>query len=262
MAVSIRRVLSHWAGSLAAALKRLESRWRPGGKPESDSRRLYDESPVMRAISRNESGTAIVTSCNALFAHTLGYEVGEVIGRPITDFYSSRSVADFKSGGFQRALEGVFQAEERWLLTRAGAEIHTLLRARPMKDSSGKVTGTDGVFIDITDRDKAVQELRRSEVRYRILLENVDQVIYMLSGDDPFQSRVELVSERVSTVFGYSPREFREDPELWFANVHPDDVAQLAESTQRIVTSGKPGVRAYRFRHKLMGEWLWVEDNV
>ncbi len=121
-------------------------------------RDLFDEAPVMYAITRNQAGRPLVADCNQLFAGMLGYNQVELIGRPLADFYTPESQAEMLEGGYQRALAGHFEAEERSLLTRDGRVIETLLQALPETDAAGRVFGTRAMFVDITKRKQAEAE--------------------------------------------------------------------------------------------------------
>ena len=54
---------------------------------------------------------------------TLGHRRADVIGRPLADFYTPTPRAELTKGGYQRALQGHFDTEERSLLTRAGRRV-------------------------------------------------------------------------------------------------------------------------------------------
>lgn len=121
---------------------------------------LFEEAPVMYVINRNEEGTPIIIDCNDLLLKTLGYEREEIVGQPVYMFYTPASrTALMEEGGYQRSLEGRFLAEERDLLTRDGRVIETIAWAVPEINSQGVVTGTQGMFIDISDRKKLQRQL-------------------------------------------------------------------------------------------------------
>lgn len=129
---------------------------------EQRYRTLFDEAPVMYVITRDQGGAPIVTDCNQQFLTTLGYRRAEVVGRSLADFYTPASQADLVEGGYQRALQGHFDTEERSLLTRAGRVVETLLRARPETDAEGHVCGKRAMFVDVTARKRAEEALRQT----------------------------------------------------------------------------------------------------
>jgi PAS domain S-box-containing protein len=123
---------------------------------------LFDEAPAMYVITRSKEGSPIIEDCNALFLSVLSYTYDEVMGRPLADFYTPESRAELlECGGYRRALSGSFGKEERQLVTRDGQIIKTLLSAMPETDANGRVIGTRAMFVDITERKRAEEEIRK-----------------------------------------------------------------------------------------------------
>lgn len=108
-----------------------------------------------------------------------------------------------------------------------------------------------------------MMEARRSEERYRLIVGNIDEIVYLVQmGADPFLGKVEFVSDRVEKIIGYRPNEFLDDPTLWSRIVHPDDFSALKKATEKILAGQETVVREYRLQHKKTGEYRWVEDKV
>ena len=124
---------------------------------------LFEEAPMMYMVTVMKDGVLRIADCNQAFLKILGYHRKEIIGRPLLDFYSQKSQADFLNGGLQRTLENNFVTEERQLITREGRLIHTLLHASPDYDAQGLVTGTRAMFLDISDRKQVEHQLRRQQ---------------------------------------------------------------------------------------------------
>jgi PAS domain S-box-containing protein len=122
---------------------------------------LFDEAPAMYVITRSKEGSPIIEDCNALFLSVLGYTYEEVMEHPLADFYTPESRAELlERGGYRRALSGSFGKAERQLVTRDGQIIKTLLSAMPESDANGRVIGTRAMFVDITERKRAEEEIR------------------------------------------------------------------------------------------------------
>lgn len=116
---------------------------------------------------------------------------------------------------------------------------------------------------ELQERRAAHEKLKQTEERYRELVENIDEIFYTVRlTDEPFGGRVLYVSEQIRTLLGYSPDEFIQNPKLWLDIIHPDDVHVLVESRQKIIESRERITREYRVRHKITGEYVWLEDKV
>lgn len=116
---------------------------------------------------------------------------------------------------------------------------------------------------ELAEHQRAEIALRESEEKYRLIVENISEIIYKVAiADDPLQGTVQFISNATERIIGYSVGEFFQDPGLWRSIIHPDDVPAIAETTQRIVVSREPGFREYRLRHKVTGEYRWMSDRV
>ena len=133
-------------------------------RPSEQYRELFEQAPVMYAVTRNEGGEPVIEDCNERFCETLGYPREALVGDPLADHYSAESVADLlERGGYERALEAEFISEERQLVTRDGSIVETLLQAVPRVDQQGTIIGTLTLFVDITERKRAEEVLEQAE---------------------------------------------------------------------------------------------------
>ncbi|MGH7504488.1 MAG: PAS domain S-box protein, partial [Longimicrobiales bacterium] len=115
--------------------------------------------------------------------------------------------ADVGELGRRTKLEGaVIDAHRRAV---AGERISDRLRFRdhifeahvePLHGADGEVDGTIGIAFDVTDHERMEEQLRRSEERFRSLVENGSDMIAVIGGD----LRIRYVSPSVRAILGYS----------------------------------------------------------
>jgi PAS domain S-box-containing protein len=126
-----------------------------------------------------------VTSWNAGAQRFKGYAAEEIIGQHFSKFYTEEELA---AGVPARALrtaaeEGRFETDG-WRLRKDGTRFWANVVIDPIRAPSGELIGYAKVTRDLTVRREAEEELRRSEQRFRFLLQSVtDYAIYMLDPD-------------------------------------------------------------------------------
>jgi PAS domain S-box-containing protein len=93
---------------------------------------------------------------------------------------------------------------------------------------------------------------------YRTLVEGVPAVLYI---DRPDEHSTNLyTSPQVEPILGFTVEEWREDPELWAKQLHPDDVDRALETHRLSNSTASQYLDEYRIRTK-DGRTLWIHDE-
>jgi PAS domain S-box-containing protein len=165
---------------------------------------------------------------------------------------------DAMLGALQRYLHGEttwYEAEYR-ALHADGSWRWVAARGRAVgRDAAGRVRRIAGVLLDIDARKRAERDLRTAAA----LLETAgaDGSVALWSWDI-------VTGERHGTaswfaMSGYTPEQWRAEPDAWARNVHPEDLPRVMAAFERLFRAEIESIDAdieYRFRTH-SGDWRW-----
>jgi PAS domain S-box-containing protein len=128
--------------------------------------------------------------------------VAELMAVPVSSLYANPAERA-EAVGFTAQRAGRFSTKELQLRCRDGSPIWVAVTSRAELDAAGKVRWLEGILQDITERRRAEEAVRRSEARYRELVQSVNSII--LRRD--VGGRITFVNEYAQQFFGYAESE-------------------------------------------------------
>jgi PAS domain S-box-containing protein len=223
-------------------------------KSAAEIRDLYNNAPCgYHSIDKD----GLIVQINDTELQWLGYTRDEVIGKlKVTDIYTPESVAVFGKE-FPAFLErGWVNDLEFDVVRKDGSIMHILLNATAVYDDNGQYLKSRSTLFDITQLQQAQQTVVKSEALYRLLAENISDVIAKVSPDG-IRS---YITPSCFALLGYTPDELVGRPSIEL--VHPDDgPTSRAMVVDAINTSNSEVLVTQRVQHKA-GHYLWVEVKV
>ncbi|MGY2047553.1 PAS domain S-box protein [Methylobacterium sp. JK268] len=198
--------------------------------------------------------------CNARAIALLDLPSDMMAGRPTTqavlDHQWAAGEFDGADGAVRRLMleGGIKPSAHTYTRTRPNG---TVLEVRTVPMAGGGIVRT---YTDITARRLAEEALRDSESRYRLIAENVSDVIALrrTDTDAPYL----YVSPSIRQVLGCEPRDLMREEAA--ALVHPEDRPGLDALTGRLAAGEIAGERVtttFRMRHR-DGRDVWIEAGL
>ena len=161
---------------------------------------FFNMSPDAIMISRFQDGA--IVECNEAFLALSGYRLEEVLNPAFSTanlyahaYDKMKILSLLQEKGVCSNMEAVFRKRD--------GEVRTgLFSAKVIM--LGEVKHVISITRDITERKQVEEELRKSEARYRMLAENIKDVIWTLNTET---LRFTYISPSVFQLRGYTPEE-------------------------------------------------------
>jgi diguanylate cyclase (GGDEF)-like protein/PAS domain S-box-containing protein len=227
--------------------KQVEEKLRQG---EKKYRELYDFLPL--PIYEMDLEANIISANRAVYETIGGTEEDLKKGVKAWQLLPPEEIE--KSGkNIERLLKGEQVEGTEYTLMRLDGSAFPALVISSLIYSDGKPVGLRGAVIDITDRKRAEETLRKSEEKYRNLVENISDVIF----DVDHLGVVLYFSPLGKDIWGYN----REDivGKKFIEFIHPDDRDLLLQRFTEL-SEGVEKPLSYRFKDKA-GTFRWVRTS-
>lgn len=135
---------------------------------------------------------------------------------------------------------------------RDGKQLYLLASLYSIHDADGEVSAIVASSRDITARKEAERKLQESETKYRLIAENMQDLIGVLDANGV----VQYASPSHKTVLGFPPDML--EGKTAFDFVHPDDTLRIQKHYSETVLSKAPSQVEFRYKHARNG-WVDVE---
>ncbi|MGK5090696.1 PAS domain S-box protein [Deltaproteobacteria bacterium TL4] len=144
--------------------------------------------------------------------------------------------------------ESHFKKKDFWYLCRVSAV-----------SQENQVIAVTLVFTDITQLKQSEAKLRKSQHRYRVLLETVTDYVYTVHVNN---GEIVSVSHRTGcfAVTGYPKEAFEKKPKLWSQIVYKEDRKRLRSHESKLLQGNDAVALEHRITHK-DGSLRWVRNT-
>lgn len=149
------------------------------------------------------SPEGIIVDVNNSTLKILGYKKAELVGKPLETIYAPESLPKMKKLLEKWKNAGKLADEEMFIITKKGDRRTVLLSVGVIKDADGKVLNSISVQKDITERKQAEEALRKSEEKYRELINGMNDTAWVID----FKGNFIDVNDAAVKILGYSREE-------------------------------------------------------
>jgi len=189
----------------------------------------------MCIVDTNEN----IIFANPWFSNILGYSQEEIIGMNLRELISSEEE-------LQKILQGSAKRKNRvssqyeTVMRRKDGELRNIrVSATPWINDKKEFQGTIGMVMDITEQKRAAAALRLSEEKYRTLIDNIQDGVFIIQ-----DAEMKFANEAFARMVGYTVEEiigmdFRE-------LIAPEDSEMVADRYHRR-QAGEDIPREYEF---------------
>jgi len=200
----------------------------PGSAPFDAHQRLRFITEQLPAILWTTDLDLTFTSATGAGLAAMGLGPGEVVGINLADFVASSPEAWRHMAAHRAALDGRGSSTDVWFNGRAYQT-----RVDPLRDEGGKLVGTIGVALDITDRVRSEEAVRQSEARYRMIARATNDLVR----DWNIETGEWVWNDGSMNAFQYSPHEVGSSLAWWSEHIHPADRERVLAGLRRAIQS-------------------------
>jgi PAS domain S-box-containing protein/putative nucleotidyltransferase with HDIG domain len=252
----VRRSIEHIASDIGIVIERIKSREALQAS-EARYRFITDNTiDVIWALDKNLRYAYVSPS----ITRQRGYSVEEAMQLDVTamltpsslDAFSETIESTIAPGLAQAAGRPITYTQELELYCKDGSTMWSEMSFAVILDSGGVFNGLIGVSRDITDRRRLETELRESEEKYRLVVDNAREGIIVLQ-----DGVIKFANRGFPEVLGYVGSDVISQPFLDF--VYPDDREMIIDKYRRRLL-GEKIEEAYNMRIlDPTASILWVE---
>lgn len=224
---------------------------------------LQKISSIQQAILNSANYAIISTEINGKIAlfntaaeRLLGYKAEELLGVATPAIFHDPDEIARRAGELSRELgitiEPNFEVfiakaqrgkpeEREWTFIRKdGYRFPVSLSITTLRDDLGNITGFLEIARDITETEQTKKVLQQTEARLQRLADNLPGMLYQFRFSANGEITFIYVSSGCRELYGVEPEEILQNPNLPFANIHPDERLYLEESLRISAATMQP----------------------
>lgn len=186
-------------------------------------RAIEEYAPVGISLANTEGE---VLTWNPQCEDIFGYSEEEATGG-LPPFFPDEPEEEFFEELERVREEGTIESREVKRTTRSGDRVHVRQSIAPVFGDEGDVEQVVYIFDDVTARKKVREELQEQQRLFQKLVENIDEVFYLVSAD---AQDLLYLSPGVEEIWGRNAAELMKDRWKWLDGIHEEDLERVKEA--------------------------------
>ncbi|MFA5110092.1 MAG: PAS domain S-box protein [Desulfobaccales bacterium] len=195
------------------------------------------------------------TYSNPIAEKLLGFPLEVILTKHFYDFFHPDDREELKQAAFAAFAQKLpFRDFINRNINAQGEIVWVLTSGVPLLDDHGNFLGYRGADRDITSRRQTEAALRESEMKYRLVVENLPAVVFKGYAD----WRTEFFDEKVAELTGYDKDEFNSGRLKWSDVIVKEDLQTAKEAVRQALKGNKLYAREYRIIRQ-GGDIIWIQ---
>ncbi|HNS82871.1 MAG TPA: PAS domain S-box protein, partial [Methanolinea sp.] len=214
---------------------------------ERKIREILDHLPDLIVVHREGN----ILYVNPAMTESMGWQPDEVVGQPILKFIAPEFHAAVQDAARLRLESGIDSPYTLDLINRDKKPLTVSVRGTVISLSGSPAIMN--ILTDITTVRNAEKALEESERKYRMLVENTNDIIYTTD----LAGQITTISPQIRR-YGYSPEEIVSENLTSF--IVEEDLPRVIADFEKTVSTGQSTLTIFRVRDR-SGTIHWFEDN-
>jgi PAS domain S-box-containing protein len=191
----------------------------------------------------------ICLDANPAAMDILRFSINKLIGQNISCFLADRGAFTQKWSSF---LQNKTERGRAQLIAGDGTVLFVDFTA-----AANYLPGRHVLILcDVTERTHAELSLRKSEERFQLMANNIQEIFWMM---DAATQEVTYVSPAYTTITGHSVKNLQENPSVYRELIHPEDKIRVLSRLQALTNLGAIDEEFRFIRTSGDVRWAWAK---
>ncbi|MDJ1494946.1 ATP-binding protein [Cytophagaceae bacterium DM2B3-1] len=221
-------------------------------KTEEELRSIFRQAPVAIGIFRGQD--LIIEVANTMLLNYWNKTSEQVIGLPYLSAFTEISDDGFETMVREVLQSGIGRVVDQWPVEIKRADtlekLYITLALEPLQEHNGIVTKVMMVASNVTELSTALEQIRESEQRFRLLANSMPLLVWSLDTE----SNNHFYNAFAHTYFGHLEQSLTQY--MLLDLVHPDEKEESMMHWKYSLQTGKDFIYEHRYQ-RYDGEYRW-----